>query len=93
MGERTSNSGKKLISTARSLKLDPSPSTCSKLKSNCVKGFNVRPNGLKLLKGKYKRNTLRSGCNNDFLNRSPVVKDIKQEETNETVSNSNTSSR
>jgi hypothetical protein len=74
----------KVISMCRRLKLVPYLSSCTKVNSTWFKNFNITPESLKLLL--ENRRTLEDlGIGKNFLSKTLIAQEIKQELTSRAV--------
>jgi hypothetical protein len=59
------------------MQIDLYSSPCTKLKSKWIKGLNIRPYTLNLIKEKVGNSLEHTGTGNDFPNRTPIVQALR----------------
>jgi hypothetical protein len=59
------------------MKIDPYLSPCTKLKSNCIKDPNIKPDTLNLIEEKVGKNLELIGKGVNFLKRTPMAHDAR----------------
>jgi hypothetical protein len=55
------------------MKIEPYFSTCTKLKSKCIKNLNIKPDTLNLIEEKVEKSLKFIGTGGNFLNRTPMT--------------------
>jgi hypothetical protein len=59
------------------MQIDPYLLPCTKLKSKWIKGLNIKPDTLNLIKEKVSSNLECIGTGDSFLNRIPIVQPLR----------------
>ena len=57
----------------RRMQVDPFLSSCTKLKSKCIKDFHIKPDTWKLIEKKVGKSLEDMGTGGIFLNRTPIA--------------------
>jgi hypothetical protein len=68
-GKKSSN----WLSVCRRMKIDPYLLPCTKLKSKCIKEFNIKSDILNLVEEKVGKNLELIGTGGNFQNRTPIA--------------------
>jgi len=61
----------------RGMQIDPYLSSCTKLKSKCLKDLNIKPDALNLIEEKVGNSLEHLGIGNNFLNRTLMAQALR----------------